>query len=76
MFDRTFDVGSRAHDSEQPQALVLVVDDDQDAAQALMEAIAATDVRVVLARRRSRRVRGAGSRRTWRSSFLTIACPT
>ena len=50
MFDRTFDVGSRAHDSEQPQALVLVVDDDQDAAQALMEAIAATDVRVVLAR--------------------------
>jgi diguanylate cyclase (GGDEF)-like protein/PAS domain S-box-containing protein len=49
VFDTTFEVGSKTDDSELPQALVLVVDDDEDAAYALMNCIADARTRVVLA---------------------------
>jgi CheY-like chemotaxis protein len=50
VFDKTFDVGSRVHDSDLPQAVVLVVDDDQDAAGALVASIEDANIRVILAR--------------------------
>ena len=50
LFSKVFEVGSKSKDNQQPQALVLVVDDDQDAGEALVAAMDGANVRVVLAR--------------------------